>query len=86
MANVARLGGFTPVKHLNGSPYNGQFNLYEIVAGDAGETDALESVADGGALLGEPGGIAGDIGFLHRLLQEIDDVVGLRVGVVRDFL
>ena len=36
MANVARLGGFTPVKHLNGSPYNGQFNLYEIVAGDAG--------------------------------------------------
>lgn len=35
MANVARLGGFTPVKHLNGSPYNGQFNLYEVVAGNA---------------------------------------------------
>lgn len=35
MANVARLGGFTPVKHLNGSPYNGQYNLYEVVAGDA---------------------------------------------------
>jgi hypothetical protein len=34
MANVARLGGFKPVKHLNGSPYNGQANLYEIVAGD----------------------------------------------------
>ena len=34
MANVARLGGFRPVKHLNGSPYNGQANIYEIVAGD----------------------------------------------------
>ncbi len=34
MANVARLGGFKPVKHLNGSPYNGQVNIYEIVAGD----------------------------------------------------
>lgn len=34
MANVNRLGGFRPVKHLNGSPYNGQANIYEIVAGD----------------------------------------------------
>lgn len=34
MTNAVRLGGFRPVKHLNGSPYNGQFNIYEIVAGD----------------------------------------------------
>lgn len=34
MANVNRLGGFKPVKHLNGSPYNGQVNIYEVVAGD----------------------------------------------------
>ena len=34
MANVNRLGGFRPVKHLNGSPYNGQANIYEVVAGD----------------------------------------------------
>ena len=34
MANVNRLGGFRPVKHLNGSPYNGAARLYEIVAGD----------------------------------------------------
>jgi len=34
MANVSRLGGFKPIKHLNGSPYNGQCNIYEIVAGD----------------------------------------------------
>lgn len=34
MANVNRLGGFRPVKHLTGAPYNGQFNLYEVVVGD----------------------------------------------------
>jgi hypothetical protein len=34
MANVNRLGGFKPIKHLNGSPYNGQANIYEVVAGD----------------------------------------------------
>ncbi len=35
MANTSRINGFKPVKHLNGSPYNGQFNLYEIAAADA---------------------------------------------------
>lgn len=34
MANVNRLGGFRPVKHLNGSPYNGAARLYEIPVGD----------------------------------------------------
>lgn len=41
MANVSRINGFRPVKHLNGSPYNGQSNLYyvasaadEILVGD----------------------------------------------------
>lgn len=38
MANTSRVNGFRPVKHLNGSPYNGQFNLYEIVAGDGTAT------------------------------------------------
>jgi hypothetical protein len=35
MANTSKINGFKPVKHLNGSPYNGQFNLYEVVAADA---------------------------------------------------
>jgi len=35
MANVNRLNGFTPVKHMNGAPYNGQANLYEVAAGYA---------------------------------------------------
>ena len=41
MANTSRVNGFKVVKHLNGSPYNGQANLYyvasaedEILAGD----------------------------------------------------
>lgn len=38
MANVSKINGFKPVKHLNGSPYNGQFNLYEIPAGDSSAT------------------------------------------------
>jgi len=35
MANVSRVNGFRPVKHLNGSPYNGQANMYEVPAGEA---------------------------------------------------
>lgn len=51
MANTSRINGFRPVKHLNGSPYNGKTNVYyvssagdEILAGDvvklAGGADA----------------------------------------------
>lgn len=35
MPNVSRVWGLRPVKHLNGSPYNGQFNLYFVPASDA---------------------------------------------------
>ena len=35
MPNVSRINGFKPVKHLNGSPYNGQANIYEVPAGEA---------------------------------------------------
>lgn len=28
MANTSRVNGFKPVKHTNGSPYNGQTNIY----------------------------------------------------------
>ncbi len=35
MANTSRINGFKPVKHQNGSPYNGQANIYEIAAADA---------------------------------------------------
>jgi len=35
MANISKINGFRPVKHLNGSPYNGQANMYEVPAGEA---------------------------------------------------
>ena len=35
MSNVSRVNGFRPVKHINGSPYNGQCNIYECPAGEA---------------------------------------------------
>ena len=37
MASV--LAGFRPVKHMNGSPYNGQFNRYMISASDSQVTN-----------------------------------------------
>lgn len=35
MASVSRLNGFRPVKTLNGSPYNGQANVYFVPASDS---------------------------------------------------
>ena len=34
MPNVSRINGFKPVKHVNGSPYNGQANIYFVPATD----------------------------------------------------
>lgn len=30
MANTSKIAGFKPVKHINGSPYNGQANIYAV--------------------------------------------------------
>lgn len=35
MANVTRVNGFKPVKHFNGSAFNGQGNIYEVPAAEA---------------------------------------------------
>jgi len=34
MANISKIRGFIPVKHTNGSPYNGQANIYFVPASD----------------------------------------------------
>lgn len=34
MANISKIRGFQPVKHVNGSPYNGQSNIYYVPASD----------------------------------------------------
>ncbi len=35
MANVSRINGFRPIKHATGAPYNGQSNIYAVLASDA---------------------------------------------------
>lgn len=35
MANVDRVNGLVPIKHLDGSPFNGAVNRYHVAAGDA---------------------------------------------------
>ena len=47
MANTSRISGFRPVKHLNGSPYNGQANIY-YVASAADEILVNDVVKHGG--------------------------------------
>ena len=42
MANVSRINGFRPVKHVNGSPFNGQGNIYVVASG---QTLAVGDVA-----------------------------------------
>ena len=34
MANTSKIRGFIPVKHTNGSPYNGQSNIYYVPSSD----------------------------------------------------
>lgn len=34
MANLTKIAGFRAVKHVNGSPYNGQANIYATAAAD----------------------------------------------------
>lgn len=56
MASV--LAGFRPVKHMNGSPYNGQVNRYMISASDTQVTNVgdLVVLSDNDALVDVDGG------------------------------
>ena len=52
MANTSRINGFRPVKHINGSPYNGQATLYAVSSGNGTAIfpgDLVKLVADGNA-------------------------------------
>jgi len=74
MANTSSINGFRPVKHLNGSPYNGQVNIYyvasaadEIWAGDivkaSGSSDANGIMGVDLATTEVPVGVV--VGVLH---------------------
>ena len=87
MANVSRINGFRPVKHNNGSPYNGQANLYyvasaadEILVGDVvklgGSADAYGNPSADLASAGDvPVGVV--VGVLH---SKFDPAGGLTTG------
>lgn len=80
MANVSRPNGFRPVKHLNGSPFNGQVNTYEIVAGDGTATMV-------GDLVKADGGTATDVYptcVRHGTTGEVTS--GLALGVIVGFV
>lgn len=52
MANISKINGFKPVKHVSGSPYNGQANVYFVPATDSTALfvgDVVKLAADGNA-------------------------------------
>lgn len=85
MANV--LAGFRPVKHLNGSPWNGQVNRYMISASDAQATNVGDFVelSDQAAL------VDADYGFgVFPAVERIGSgtataIVGVIVGFEPDY-
>jgi hypothetical protein len=56
MANVSRINGFRPVKHVTGAPFNGQVNIYQHDAADANTLMVGDPVILSGT--GSTGGIA----------------------------
>ena len=75
MANISKIRGFIPVKHVNGSPYNGQCNIYAVAA------------ADGTALfVGDPVKLASDAnaqGIQHVTKATAGAaVLGVVVGII----
>lgn len=81
MANVSRVNGFTPVQHLTGAPYNGQYRTYAIPASDGtaiGVGDVVKLAADG---VGATGLITATSGLKYVARAAAGDaVVGVVVG------
>lgn len=88
MANVSRVNGFRPVKHLDGSPWNGQVNRYIAGASDGtaifnGDLVKLAAVSDqpGQTLLGGfPATVGGTQGCTKFVAGTDTVAVGVAVG------
>lgn len=89
MANVSKINGFRPVKHINGSPYNGQANIYATSSSDGTALfvgDVVKLAADGNtqgiqfvtaATAGTAGTGAGCIGTVVGIINtKFDPVAG----------
>lgn len=81
MANTSRIAGFKPVKHLNGSPYNGQANIYEVPAGEAVPVFVgdLVKLSDSAATGGYPA-VEAVVGASAQVVSV--PVVGSVVGII----
>ena len=83
---AAVLAGFRPVKHLNGSPYNGQVNRYMISASDAQATNVGDFVQ-----LSDNDALVDGIGFgVYPAVERIGSgtavpIVGVVVGFEPDY-
>jgi hypothetical protein len=77
MANVSRVSGARPVKHISGSPYNGQCNKYYVPASDGTAIFMGDFVKSGGTA---------DADGVASVAQAAagDTIRGVVVGVVPD--
>lgn len=84
MASV--LAGFRPVKHMNGSPYNGQVNRYMISASDSQVTNVGDFVQ-----LSDNAALVDTVGFgVYPAVERIGSgtavpIVGVIVGFEVDY-
>jgi len=87
MANVSRVNGFRPVKHVDGSPWNGQVNRYFAAASDAtaiynGDLVKLSTASDtaGQTVIPGVGAIGGTQGIAKFVAGTDTAAVGVAVG------
>lgn len=90
MSNVSRVNGFRPVKHLDGSPWNGQVNRYYASSGDStaifnGDLVKLAAVSDtqGQVLLN---GVASTVGGTQGVTAFVAGTDSAAVGVAVGFM
>ena len=82
MANVSRINGFKPVKHINGSPYNGQSETFYKAAGTTVTHDLFVGDLVYPSGTGDTNGIAGVV----VATAGKDDVLGCIVGIKPDMI
>jgi len=85
MANISKINGFRPVKHLNGSPYNGQANMYEVPAGEAVPVFVgdLVVLSDSAGTTGLPA-VEAAVGASAQVATGV--IVGAVVGIINNKL
>lgn len=79
MANVSRINGLRPVKHLNGAAFNGALETFSFLTTDATAAYVGDLVKVGGSA--DANGVA----QASRATANTDPIVGVIVGFVPDY-